>query len=190
MTANGELYPLPTPSGLEELRSSITSESGFGLPENSTPRVPTPRKIDGMSATENTTDGALVRRAEAGFCNLPEFIQVQARGLGVSRVPTPTVADKKSPGPRKNPRAQQSLSVVVRRVPTPTAQDAKNNGAPSQLERNTKPLNAEVGGPLNPEWVEWLMGWPVGWTDLHAQVTDRSLTQWLSRGGFSSSDRP
>lgn len=21
---------------------------------------------------------------------------------------------------------------------------------------------------MNPDWVEWLMGWPVGWTDLNA----------------------
>ena len=49
--------------------------------------------------------------------------------------------------------------------PTPTAQDAKNNGGPSQHNRNTKPLNAEVGGSLNPQWVEWLMGYPSGWTD-------------------------
>jgi len=50
--------------------------------------------------------------------------------------------------------------------PTPTAQDAKNNGAESQHRRNTKPLNAEIGGALNPQWVEWLMGYPEGWTDL------------------------
>jgi hypothetical protein len=49
--------------------------------------------------------------------------------------------------------------------PTPTTQDAANNGSPSQSERNTPPLNAVVGGTLNPDWVEWLMGWPVGWTD-------------------------
>jgi hypothetical protein len=49
--------------------------------------------------------------------------------------------------------------------PTPTTQDAANNGGPSQSERNTPPLNAVVGGTLNPDWVEWLMGWPVGWTD-------------------------
>jgi hypothetical protein len=24
----------------------------------------------------------------------------------------------------------------------------------------------ELNGTLNPEWVEWLMGWPRGWTDL------------------------
>jgi hypothetical protein len=23
-----------------------------------------------------------------------------------------------------------------------------------------------IGGSLNPEWVEWLMGFPIGWTDL------------------------
>ena len=52
-----------------------------------------------------------------------------------------------------------------RMYPTPTTQDAANNGGPSQSERNTPPLNAVVGGTLNPDWVEWLMGWPVGWTD-------------------------
>ena len=50
--------------------------------------------------------------------------------------------------------------------PTPTVQDSKNNGSESQQTRNTKPLNAEVSGQLNPQWVEWLMGYPQGWTDL------------------------
>lgn len=57
--------------------------------------------------------------------------------------------------------------------PTPTAQDAKNNGAPSQMQRNTKPLNAEIGGSLNPTWVEWLMGYPSEWT-----VLKDWATQW------------
>jgi hypothetical protein len=59
---------------------------------------------------------------------------------------------------------EAGLAVTVKRLlPTPTVQDAKNNGAASQHERNTKPLNAEVGGALNPDWVCWLMGWPRGW---------------------------
>jgi hypothetical protein len=66
--------------------------------------------------------------------------------------------------------------------PTPTVQDSKNNGAQSQMERNTKPLNAEVGGPLNPTWVEWLMGWPLGWTDCDASATDK-FQQWLHAHG-------
>jgi hypothetical protein len=52
-------------------------------------------------------------------------------------------------------------------LPTPTVQDSKNNGGPSQQNRKTKPLNAVAGGTLNPTWVEWLMGYPKGWTDLN-----------------------
>jgi hypothetical protein len=40
-------------------------------------------------------------------------------------------------------------------------------------EKNSRPLNEVVtaaeqkaGGSLNPEFVEWLMGWPRGWTDV------------------------
>jgi hypothetical protein len=29
-----------------------------------------------------------------------------------------------------------------------------------------QPQNMERGGSLNPTWVEWLMGYPEGWTDL------------------------
>jgi hypothetical protein len=93
--------------------------------------------------------------------------------------PTP-VAD----GDRRTNYAQggTSLGFAVRMWPTPTAQDAKNNGAPSQMERNTKPLNAEVGGALNPTWVEWLMGWPLGWTDCDVSATDK-YQRWLRSHG-------
>ena len=72
--------------------------------------------------------------------------------------------------------------------PTPTAQDSKNNGAPSQMVRNTKPLNAEVGGSLNPIWVEWLMGWPIAWTDLKPLEMDK-FPQWLHSHGELSKKR-
>lgn len=57
-----------------------------------------------------------------------------------------------------------SLGEMVRLFPTPTTQDASNNGGASQYERNSLPLNALVGGALNPPWVEWLMGFPIEWT--------------------------
>lgn len=62
----------------------------------------------------------------------------------------------------------RSLSIEARRNmwPTPTTQDASNNGGPSQHERNSPPLNAAVGGALNPTWVEWLQGFPLGWTEV------------------------
>ncbi len=77
---------------------------------------------------------------------------------------------------------QVSLTTAVRMYPTPTAQDASNNGGPAQMERNMVPLNGVIGGPLNPEWVEWLMGWPVGWTACAALETDRFPQWWNSHG--------
>lgn len=59
-----------------------------------------------------------------------------------------------------------TLQNYVKFLPTPTTQDASNNGGPSQHNRNSAPLNAVAGGSLNPRWVEWLMGFPEGWTDL------------------------
>ena len=29
----------------------------------------------------------------------------------------------------------------------------------------------QTGGQLNPTWVEWLMGYPLGWTDLRDSET-------------------
>ena len=60
-------------------------------------------------------------------------------------------------------------------LPTPTTQDASNNGGASQYNRNSLPLNAEIGGALNPIWVEWLMGYPEGWTDCEDSETQSSL---------------
>lgn len=36
---------------------------------------------------------------------------------------------------------------------------------------------------LNPDWVEWLMGWPVAWTDLRPLETDR-YRLWLQSHGI------
>jgi hypothetical protein len=59
--------------------------------------------------------------------------------------------------------------------PTPVQRMYKDSGSPSEYARNEIPLAAQVGGPLNPEWVEWLMGWPLGWTDLKPLEMDKSL---------------
>lgn len=76
------------------------------------------------------------------------------------------------------------LATALKKWPTLTCQDAKNNGAPSQMERNTKPLNAEVGGPLNPEWCEWFMGFPVGWTELKPLETHKFQLWQQHHGKF------
>jgi hypothetical protein len=79
-----------------------------------------------------------------------------------------------------------NLSDLVQMFPTPTVQDASNNGGPSQYHRNSLPLNAVAGGSLNPTWVEWLMGFPLGWTALDALETQSSRRSSKSSGGKSS----
>jgi hypothetical protein len=58
--------------------------------------------------------------------------------------------------------------------PTPTAHNAKETNAPSEALRHEPTLAYLVGGKLNPMWVEWLMGWPLGWTDLKPLEMDKS----------------
>ena len=89
-------------------------------------------------------------------------------------IPTPTAHDAHKPHKSDLTARQGGRSLAASVMfPTPTCQDAKNNGGPAQQRRNTKPLNAVAGGALNPVWVEWLMGWPLGWTDLKHSATAR-----------------
>lgn len=71
-------------------------------------------------------------------------------------------------------RLHFKLSVAVRMWPTPTKHNAKETNAPSESLRNTPTLAAQAGGSLNPTWVEWLMGFPIGHTDLQPSVTPSS----------------
>lgn len=137
--------------------------------------MPTPTACNAPNAGSNTTGPK-------------SLLDVARTGWNPGETwPTPQASDYKRANDslqtclhRANTGRQIGLpeTVKIRMLPTPTCQDAKNNGAQSQQQRNTKPLNAIVGGALNPEWVEWLMGWPLGWTDLKHLVTAR-FRSWL-----------
>jgi len=64
------------------------------------------------------------------------------------------------------PRWEKPQQCAIPRWKTPLAGDCRGAG-PNQ---NTKSLGRQVkreeGGHLNPDWVEWLMGWPRGWSNL------------------------
>jgi hypothetical protein len=69
-----------------------------------------------------------------------------------------------------HPKRATTLAGAVKNWPTPTAHMAKETNAPSESKRNQPSLTSMVAdtpdGRLNPQWVEWLMGWPIGWTGL------------------------
>jgi hypothetical protein len=82
-----------------------------------------------------------------------------------------------------------ALADAVKMWPTPTCHNAKEQDSPSESTRNTPTLcHLARGGDqtqpkhLNPTWVEWLMGWPLEWTDLKPLVMVR-FRQWLHLHG-------
>ena len=66
---------------------------------------------------------------------------------------------------------------------TPQARDFRT-GQQSRWENpeRTRNLNDQIGGQLNPSWVEWLMGWPLEWTDLKPSGTGK-FQEWLDSHG-------
>jgi hypothetical protein len=94
-------------------------------------------------------------------------------------MPTPTSstggANHNSPTTLSGKRFTMNLAGYAQKFPTPTAHLSKETNAPSEALRNQPSLSSIVGGKLNPTWVEWLMGWPLGWTDLKPLEMDKSL---------------
>jgi hypothetical protein len=70
------------------------------------------------------------------------------------------------------------LTIAVQLWPTPTAVTntggaamCKWGGSRSRQKLRQMVSPQELNGALNPRWVEWLMGYPIGWTALPALET-------------------
>ena len=103
--------------------------------------------------------------------------------IGSGLLPTPAASTGGTtpnwqPFRKSGHRAQLTLQQYVRMWPTPAARDYKGARLPETMaktgrnpETNSLPDSVEFKGDigrLNPTWVEWLMGFPLGHTDLNA----------------------
>lgn len=99
-------------------------------------------------------------------------------------LPTPTAQEggfNKSPG--KNSKIRPTLTTMARKNlwPTPRSRDyfppdwtREKRGAHAGDDLVTavyKQEGLKSGGSLNPTWVEWLQGFPLGWTDCDVSET-------------------
>lgn len=134
---------------------------------------------DGIWPTATTQDHG-TRYAQGGM----------PLGMAARLWPTPTSSDSTG-GPGGKRGGGNNLRTEVRLWPTPIARDWKGptgksnwNSVPDDRDRGNlstpaiqrraakgKQLNLSMvvskeSGQLNPQWVEWLMGFPTGWTDL------------------------
>ena len=85
---------------------------------------------------------------------------------------TPTAQDaKNSTLPQSQVKRDSLVGDVMKEMfATPQARDYRTGQTSRWEDKNrNRNLNDQCGGQLNPEWVEWLMGFPVGWTDIGTQ---------------------
>ena len=94
--------------------------------------------------------------------------------------PTPKVGDRggfSSELRRQCPNLPATVRMVEARLwPTPTIVGNYNRKGASPTSGDGL---ATVGGQLNPTWVEWLMGWPLGWSDCDSWGTALSPSKPL-----------
>jgi hypothetical protein len=79
-------------------------------------------------------------------------------------------------------KAKPTLVGLARKgmLPAPTVKGNYNRAGASSKAGDG--LATTVGGPLNPRFVEWLMGFPDGWTDCGPSETPSSRSARKSSG--------
>jgi hypothetical protein len=125
-------------------------------------------------------------------------------GMAVRMWPTPAARDGNNTNTVEHLLEGRHIDQLANRVKmveagiwtTPTARDFKG---PTITEKHPQGFNKSLanevgGGSLNPTWVEWLMGWPLGWTDLRPSGTDKFHKWPHSHGipytnGFSTDEK-
>ena len=122
-------------------------EYGMFLEQQTTQLWPIP------TTAEGTKIGNQANYGQKGLSNHPEIVGEPTREKGTKSYPTPTARDWK--GTYK----------------TVTRKDGKSrmDNLPQVADSLQDPTNVSTNGSnhvLNPDWVEQLMGLPVGWTDL------------------------
>lgn len=139
------------------------------------------------------TSGLRINATESGFWQTPvaDDAANRVRGKWNSRGepklsgqvkspthwPTPMASSHTGAGHGPNKKGAPNLQTVVKQWPTPMARDHKGSPTAGRVSERASessrgvPLPEEIArrgdhGQLNPQWVEWLMGWPTGWTAL------------------------
>lgn len=172
LTGGIESSSWPTPSTMDTV-SGRTQESqmirhSLGLAEKV--RWPTPTSRDhkdgSAKSCENVPVNALLGRAVHQPCPTPE----RGGSLIPQTYPTPRGEDSQCCGAHKG--QPDSLHALAKIWATPKSSPSGPDYArAARAGSGGDDLATQTGGQLNPTWVEWLMGFPLGWTDLAVLAT-------------------
>ena len=137
--------------------------TGFGLSPNNETFFHTPctTGLDGGSNSRKALKKRLLPTPDASQRGPTKDYNPQAKSQSgrtlqsfAAKFPTPQASDNRDRGNMSNPSVQRRVAI----------------GKQISLSQSVHPTS----GQLNPTWVEWLMGWPLGWTDLKPLEMDKS----------------
>jgi hypothetical protein len=188
--------PKATPQGRLLFQLAVSTlptdetDSGLWATPNTMDHLP-PRSEE---STKKMQEGH--RKGRSKPSNLREQVDEKTMDLYVKNWPTPTASDveggtaqdvelengtfsrKNKDGVRWGVKLRDAVNHAEKMCPTPATRDHKGGYQGGRI-RNGKVSwdtldvavqhtdnQAKTGGQLNPTWVEWLMGYPEGWTDL------------------------
>ena len=209
-------FPVRTSASQERAPALLASEADYGssLPESlarfdrdsSSWRTSQHCLIEGMARFSETWPRSGMTRSGTAY-RLPQLARLTAGIESGSLAPTPTAGDSSGSGSRNTPGSKAHAGVSLtdwargdggtgRMLPTPRASEWKGTGplgSKSHLHRVSRGyLDATMQelsgttGRLAPPFVEWMMGFPQGWTGIDCDVSAMLSSLKSSR----SSGRP
>ena len=160
-----EMWPTPTVCGNYN-RKGLSKTSGDGL-ATAVNNWPTPstkgygHAAEGMVANliQKIEDGIISKQEAEQMLSLPKL---ENHRTWKKKFPTPQASDHRDRGNLSNPAIQRRMEIGK--------------------QVNLSMCVSADSGKLNPMWVEWLMGWPLGWTDLKPLEMDK-FQKWLDEHG-------
>jgi hypothetical protein len=181
-----------TPTETMSIRSERFRKGRAPNPMELAMMFPTPRASDvegGIVEDVELNNGSFSRRNKKGerwgvkLRDAANYLDKKEKAKQ-QMWPTPRVSSANGPSQREinegNPKRRLETEVAIQNMlPTPTARDWKGPRKPETLKKNGRlPSNSlpdkvrsevkksEEKLHLNPTWVEGMMGFPHGWTDL------------------------
>ena len=165
MTQDGVFYPLP-----------VLVPRTYALDGGALQGIPTPSAQEAGAIDPANVKGELKPNSRVYSKKTGKHMQVTLNRY-VGLWPTPTKSDGTG-GPGHSGRAGGLNLRTAVQFPTPTASNTKANhmrGADKGKTRESRSYGTT--GQLNPDWVEWLMGWPIGHTELKHWETGKSRSK-------------
>jgi len=107
-------------------------------------------------------------------------------GFSQITFPTPTASHMPSEGSIMQYRKLVDMGILTKTEAEKMLEASLN---PPRMKpwkpKLEQPLETKTGGYMNPAFQEWLMGWPLGWTDLKPLETDKCHSVPQQPGSFS-----